>query len=213
MSARAKADMRRASLDFLESHVLGMADSPEIEPRRVRERPEKNGETEYDKKAPAIAGASWLRESEGCLLLLRLGLRRWRSWCRFLAVQLPNRKRLNLPRRDLRLGLVFPFANLLLIDVAHERSHDIQMIALLQFLRRVLRETIPYDDAMPLGFFSSFLVLTRPPGLGGQREGRERPPRVFCGFAFRGLPQKAHKFDSIFVHFLSLHFCPCNWGT
>src|ERR1700732_1011211 len=66
---------------------------------------------------------------------------------------------------------------------------------------------------MPLGFFFAFLVLACPPGLGGQRENRERPSRVFCGFAFRVLPQEAHKFDSIFVHCLSLHFCPCNWGT
>src|SRR5713226_1600586 len=66
---------------------------------------------------------------------------------------------------------------------------------------------------MPLGFFFAFLVLPGPPGLGGQREDRERPSRVFRGFAFRVLAQKAHKFDSIFVHILSLHFCPCSWGT
>jgi monoamine oxidase len=42
--------------------------------------------------------------------------------------------------------------------------------------------------------------LSRPPGLGGQREDRERPSRLLCGFAFRVLPQKAHEFDSIFVH-------------
>ncbi len=115
---------------------------------------------------------------------------------------------LDLPRRDLRLGLIFPLANLLLVDIAHERSHDVEVVALLQFFGHVFREAIPNDDAMPFGFFVALLVRTRPPGFRGEREDGERASRLLCGFAFGALSQKAHEFDSIFVHFLNLHFLP-----
>src|SRR4029077_1892195 len=141
----------------------------------------------------------WMRESERCFFRLRF-LRRWRCWCRFLPVRLANRKRLDLPRHDLSLGLSLAFAILLLVDVARECSHDIQVIALLQFLSRIFREAVPHDNAVPLGFLVPLLVRTRPPSLCGERKDCELASRLLCRLAFRVLTQKAHQFDSILVH-------------
>src|SRR6266403_2138879 len=70
------------------------------------------------------------------------------------------------------------------------------------------RPQIPYNDhAMPLGFFFALLVLARPPGLGGQREDSERPPRLLCGFAFRVLPQKPMSSTRFFMW----NQCCPNW--
>jgi hypothetical protein len=92
-----------------------------------------------------------LRGSEGSFFLL---WRRGRGWCRFLAVQLANRKRLDLPRRGLGFGLVFPLANLLLVDVAHEHAYDIRVVALLQLLRRVFREVVSDISYVESAFLS-----------------------------------------------------------
>lgn len=129
-----------------------------------------------------------MRDSKGLVARLCLSRRRGRCRYRFLAVQLANRKRLDLPRRDLHFGFVFPFANLLLVDVAHESPRDIQVVALFQFVRRIFRKAIPNDDAMPLGFFPRLLVLVLPSGLGGEREDGECPSRLLCGFAFWTFP-------------------------
>jgi len=60
-----------------------------------------------------------------------------------IAVQLADGKRLDLPRRGLHFGFAFPFADLLLVDVAYKRSDDVEVIALPQFVCRVFREAIP----------------------------------------------------------------------
>ena len=61
-----------------------------------------------------------------------------------LAVELANRERLHLPRRNLRLGFGFPLAHFLLVCAADERPDDVEVITLLQLVGHVFREAVPH---------------------------------------------------------------------
>ena len=143
------------------------------------------------------------RRSEGSVPGFCVGRQAFRCLAALDAVQLANGLSFDLPERDLDGGRVLAFVDFLLVDVAYERAFDVDVIALAQLRRGVFAQTVPGDDAVPLGLRVPLLICALPSALRRERKDGVLPARLFRGLLLRVPAEITDEMNSVLVHCVS----------